>query len=113
MKIEWLRSESEGLALAEKTRKPVIIDFYADWCVYCEQMEKTTFRDKRVVKELDRFVAIKVDLTKITPASRETAEKYNVVGLPTFVFIDTQGRQTIKPGYVPPGRFLQTLENIK
>jgi len=112
-KIEWIRSEPEGLALAKKTGKPVLIDFYADWCVYCRQMEQTTFHDKQVIAELGRFVAIKVDLTEITSEGTAAAEKYNVVGLPTFVFIDTNGQQIIRPGYIPPGRFLQMLESIK
>lgn len=111
--IEWIRSEAEGLALAEKDRKPVFIDFYADWCVYCRHMDRTTFKDKRVIEELEGFVAIKVNLTTITPPGRASAEKYGVVGLPTFVFIDRRGRQIIRSGYIPPGRFLQMLESIK
>ena len=112
-KIEWIHSEPEGLALAKRRNKPVLIDFYADWCVYCKQMEQTTFQDKRVIKELGRFVAIKVDLTKITTEGRAAADKYGVVGLPTFVFINRQGQEVIRPGYQPPSRFLQILESTK
>ena len=113
VKIEWLDSEPKGLGLAEETGKPVFIDFYADWCQYCVKMDKTTLRDERVIEELSRFVAVKVDLTKITPKGRAAAEKYNVVGVPMFVFIDTQGRQTIRSGYMPPDRFIQILKSIK
>ena len=112
-KIEWLRSEPEGLALAKRSRKPVLIDFYADWCIYCRQMDATTFKDNRVIHKLQDFVAVKVDLTKITPEGTAAAEKYGIVGLPTFVLIDKRGQQIIRSGYIPPDRFLQILESIE
>lgn len=111
--IEWQHSVAEGLALAKRSGKPAMIDFYADWCAPCQQMEKATFRDKRVIEELARFVAIKGDLTRSSSSGRSAARKYGVQAIPTYVFIDTQGKQTIKVGYRPPDRFLQILQTIK
>ena len=111
--IEWVHSESEGLALAKKTGKPSIIDFYADWCPPCQQMEKYTFPDQRVIEELSRFVAIKVDLTRPTAEDQAVAGKYNVKFIPTYVLTDTQGRQSIVSGYHRPDEFLKLLKDIK
>jgi len=112
-KIEWLHSVSKGLDLAKKTGKPALIDFYADWCPPCQEMDKTTFRDEKVIAELARFVAIKADLTRRTSAAQGAARKYKVQAIPTYVFIDTAGKQTIEIGYRSPDRFLRILESIR
>ena len=110
--IVWLDSEPGGLALAEKANKPVLIDFYADWCTYCHLMDNTTFQDAEVLNELSRFVCVKVDLTTTTEEGLAAARKYQVLDLPTFVFIDTKGRRGLIPGYIPPDRFLRILKII-
>jgi len=111
--IDWIHSEPQGLALAQRRRKPAFIDFRADWCAYCLQMERTTLRDRRVIKELDRFVAIKVDVTRNTPQGQAAAEKYRIVGIPAFIFIDSKGNQTTHVGYRRPDAFLRILESIR
>jgi len=111
--IEWLHSELEGLALAQETKKPLLIDFRADWCGYCIQMEQTTFRDKRVVEALGKFVTVKVDVTHNTPQEVAAARKYRISGIPAFIFIDSQAKQTIKVGYIPPDEFLRILKGIE
>ena len=112
-RIEWVHSVSEGLALAKKNGKPALIDFYADWCPPCQEMDKTTFPDARVIAELARFVAIKADLTRSNSKGQSVAKEYNVQAIPTYVFIDTAGKQTIKMGYRPPDEFLGILKGIK
>lgn len=112
-KIEWLHSVSKGLDLAKKTGKPALIDFYADWCGPCQQMDKDTFPDKRVIEELARFVAIKADVSRSSSPGQPAAKEYGVQAIPTYVFIDTAGKQTIEIGYRSPDRFLRILEAIK
>ncbi len=112
-KIEWLHSVSEGLDLAKNTGKPALIDFYADWCPPCQQMDKNTFPDKRVIEELARFVAIKADLTRPSSPGQPAAAEYGVQNIPTYIFIDIQGKQTKLVGYQSPDRFLQILKGIK
>lgn len=112
-KIAWVHSVSEGLALAKETGKPALIDFYADWCPPCKEMDRTTFPDERVVAEMARFVAIKADVTRSSSKGQAAARKYNVQAIPTYVFIDSAGKQTIEMGYQSPEKFLGTLQGVK
>lgn len=111
--IKWVYSVSEGLALAKEKGRPAFIDFYAEWCPPCQQMDKVTFQDKRVVEEVARFIAIKADLTRSTSKGQPDAKKYGVQAIPTYVFIDSQGKQTTQMGYRSPDQFLQILRGIK
>ncbi len=112
-KIQWVHSVSEGLALAKETGKPVFIDFYADWCGPCLQMDKDTFPDKRVIEELARFVAIKADVSRPSSPGQPAAKEYGVQAIPTYIFIDTAGKQTITVGYRSPDRFLRILKGVQ
>ena len=69
-------------------QKTVIIDFYADWCTPCRELDKKTFHDKDVVKESEKFSMIKVDLTKeANPDVLQLLKKYDVKGVPTVTFL--------------------------
>ena len=112
VKIEWLHSVPEGLALAKEQGKPVFIDFYADWCPPCQQMDKVTFKNKQVIEELARFVAIKADLTHTSSPGQDAAAEYGVQAIPTYILIDTQGNKTTKVGYRAPDKFLAILKKV-
>ncbi|MBI2560650.1 MAG: protein-disulfide reductase DsbD, partial [Planctomycetes bacterium] len=62
-KIDWVTSEEKGLAEAKASAKPAMIDFWAEWCSVCKQMDKNTYSDPEVIKESKRFINIKVDCT--------------------------------------------------
>jgi thiol:disulfide interchange protein DsbD len=92
--------------------RPVMLDFYADWCVSCKEMEKLTFTDPRVRAELDRLLLLQADVTAASEADRALLKRFSLVGPPGIVFFDAQGREI--PGlrvigYQPPERFLKTL----
>jgi thiol:disulfide interchange protein DsbD len=89
----WLRSEPEALALARAEGRPVIIDFWAEWCTACKELDKVAWADPRVREAASRFVTLKVDGTEETEAIARVQEKYGVVGMPTVVFIDSKGRE--------------------
>ncbi|WP_242340282.1 MULTISPECIES: protein-disulfide reductase DsbD [Anaeromyxobacter] len=89
----WLHSEEEAIALAKTSGRPVIIDFWAEWCTACKELDKTAWADPRVREEASRFVAVKLDGTDGSEAFQALAEKYGVVGMPTVVFIDPRGRE--------------------
>jgi thiol:disulfide interchange protein DsbD len=89
--IDWVRSIEEGLELAKQENKPVMIDFYADWCTVCKEIEAYTFATDEVGDELTRFVAIKIDLTDNTPENQKIMQLFGIKGLPHIVFFDSKG----------------------
>jgi thiol:disulfide interchange protein DsbD len=92
--------------------KPVMLDFYADWCVSCKEMEKLTLSDPRVRAELDRMLLLQADVTAANEADRALLKRFSLFGPPGIIFFDAQGReiQGLRVvGYQPPERFLKTL----
>jgi thiol:disulfide interchange protein DsbD len=92
--------------------RPVMLDFYADWCVSCKEMEKFTFSDRRVRAELDRMLLLQADVTAGSEADRALLKRFSLFGPPGIVFFDAAGREVPGVrviGYQPPERFLRTL----
>ena len=92
--------------------RPVMLDFYADWCVSCKEMEKYTLTDARVRASLDRMLLLQADVTAATPADRELLKRFALFGPPGIIFFNAQGREMTELrviGYQPPERFLKTL----
>ena len=89
--VQWVPYSPEALLWAAKERKPVVLDFYADWCTPCVEMEKKVFRDPEIVELSRYFAAIRVDLTKRHPYQDELQARYGFMGVPTIVFINGQG----------------------
>lgn len=89
----WLPSEAEAVALAKASGRPVIIDFWAEWCTACKELDRIAWADPRVQAEASRFVAVKADGTESTDEFLALADKYGVVGMPTVIFIDGKGRE--------------------
>ena len=89
----WLKTEAEAVALARSSGRPIIIDFWAEWCTACKELDKIAWSDPRVQAEASRFVAVKADGTESTDAFMALADKYGVVGMPTVIFIDGRGRE--------------------
>jgi thiol:disulfide interchange protein DsbD len=81
------------LGAANADGKTVMVDLYADWCVACKEFEKYTFPDPEVVSALGDTVWMQIDLTDNTPINLEFQEAFGVLGLPTIMFFDTQGRE--------------------
>ena len=92
--------------------KPVMLDFYADWCVSCKEMEAFTFGEPRVKAQLDRMLLLQVDVTANTAEHKALLKRFSLFGPPGIIFFDAQGRE-IKGlrviGYQDAERFLKTL----
>ncbi|MDF1565549.1 MAG: cytochrome c biogenesis protein CcdA [Deltaproteobacteria bacterium] len=115
--LHWLTSESETLALASAEGKPAMVDFSADWCTACKELQKYTFPDPAVQEELSRFVIATVDLTDDeSPEYARLKEKYGFPGLPYIVFYDSKGEQRkdlTVTGFRRPEDFLKILAAVK
>ncbi len=97
----------EGILAASASGKPVIIDFYADWCGPCIAMEQGTYPDTRVVSEMADFVAIKVDTQKRI----DIESKYGIAYYPTVVFLDSKGKEIGRHiGYLGPEEMVEEIK---
>jgi len=115
--VTWEKYDAKTLAAAKAAGKPVVIDFYADWCLPCKELDEKTFADPAVVAELDRFVRVKADLTVAEDANTVALTKqYKIVGVPTIVFLDATGAEQNEQtfvGFEPPAKFVERAKAVR
>lgn len=102
--------------LVRNQGKPVMLDFYADWCTSCKVMEATTFNEPEVKQALARFVVIKVDITQNNAEEQALLKEYNVIAPPTFIFLDSQGQEVTESrlvGEISSQDFMRQLTQIE
>lgn len=106
-------SEELDQILAQADR-PVMLDFYADWCVSCIQMERFTFSDLNVARKLDGFVLLQADVTANEPAHRELLKRFRLFGPPGIIFFDTKGLEldVRVVGFQNAERFGKALDEV-
>lgn len=113
IRIHNVAELNQQLALAKAQQRPVMLDFYADWCVACKEFEKYTFSDPKVAEKLAHFVLLQADVTPNQAADIELLTHQQVLGLPTLDFWDAQGQalpQARLSGFLPAKDFLPFLE---
>lgn len=109
-------NDSQSLTEALKqSRKPVMLDLYADWCVSCQEIEHITFANTEVIEALSDFTLLKLDITKTSDAHRELLRKLNLIGPPALLFFN--GEKELKNqrqiGAIKPQALLEKLRHIK
>jgi thiol:disulfide interchange protein DsbD len=95
--------------------KKVILDFAAEWCAACKELDATTFKNKDVIAKMNEFVLIRVDITANTEAQKAISKHYGVFGPPVIIFIDKDGKvlqNATITGYKEPTEFLKLLGNL-
>ena len=103
----------EQLSKAKQEQKWVMLDFYADWCISCKEMEVNTFANPEVSKELKQFVLLQADVTANSPDNQALLKRFNLYGPPGILIFnqyseELKGQRVI--GYMPPQRFIERLK---
>jgi thiol-disulfide isomerase/thioredoxin len=111
--IHWVRQFDAALKRAQTVKKPLLVDFWAEWCGWCHRLDQTTYVDPVVVKMSEDFVSVKVN-TEGTPREVAVARRYDVSSLPTIAFLSPQGRMILRiNGFQGPGQFPRAIEEAK
>jgi thiol:disulfide interchange protein DsbD len=113
VRFERVKSVEELDARLEAAARPVMLDFYADWCISCKEMEKFTFSDDRVAQRMERMLLLQADVTANSDADKTLLRRFGLFGPPGIIFFgpggtEIQGLRVV--GYQPADRFLQTLD---
>jgi thiol:disulfide interchange protein DsbD len=98
---------------AKQKGQPVLLDFYADWCVTCKEMELLTFSDEKVKAALSTYQLIQVDVTKNTVEHQRILKQYALFGPPAILFYDASGDEKVTRrviGFMKAERFLERLQ---
>ncbi len=114
-KIQWIYDLDAGLARAGKENKPVMIDFVADWCAPCKEMNDSTFSNADVVRKMQAFIPVRIDIDK----QHAVAERYNALarayggsGIPNILFLSGK-RMKLKQviGYQTAGQIISAMNS--
>ena len=116
VEFKKVKSEAELQQVLVENNKPlVMLDLYADWCVACKEFEKETFSDPSVQKAFGDMLLLQIDMTKNSEENRALMTKYKVLGLPTILFFNQDGKEiegSRVNGFMPAVEFLQWIEKI-
>ena len=113
--IESSAQLDQFLAKAKEQKKWVLLDFYADWCISCKEMEVNTFTNPEVNQELKELVLLQADVTKNSLENQALLKRFNLYGPPGILLFDLNSeelkdRRVI--GYMPPQRFMDQLKSV-
>ncbi len=92
----------------------MIIDFYADWCIPCKELDALTFSDPRVIEESKRFSCYKVDMTQtLSDETEKLRNMFNIIGMPTVLIINSKGEEVERlTGFVSAEEFLKLIQKV-
>ena len=113
--FQRVRTVAELEAILAKTTRPVMLDFYADWCVSCKEMEAFTFVDARVAQRMGQLLLLQVDVTANNTDDRALMKRFRLFGPPGIIFFSVSGaeRRDIRVvGFQDANRFSATLDRV-
>lgn len=112
--IDW-QPYSDSALVSFEGKKGAIIDFYADWCIPCKELDALTFSDPKVIDESKNFITLKADMTKsLAPEVSALREKYKIVGVPTVLILNSKGEEVKRlTGFVNAEEFLKLMQSVQ
>ncbi len=112
---DWQYYSNSVYENAIENNEKMIIDFYADWCIPCKELDALTFSDEKVIEKAESFTAIKVDMTKtLSDETEKVRQKFEIRGMPTVLIIDSHGNEVERiTGFVNAEEFLKMIESVK
>jgi len=111
---EWKVYSDTSFEQSKAANQPIMIDFYADWCIPCKELDAITYSDQKVIDEAARFDNYKVDMTKsLSEETEKIRNKFKIVGMPTIILINSRGQEVKRlTGFVKPEEFLSILKAV-
>jgi len=114
--VAWTSYSEDVLAKADAQDRPVVLDFTADWCIPCQELDRITFTDGEVKSAMQNVEPVKVDLTEAgTPRTERLRKEYDVAGVPTIVFLNGDGEEVESArtvGFIRPTEFVKRLRKL-
>lgn len=112
---DWKEFSEERYNQSLLENKKMIIDFYADWCIPCKELDALTFSDPTVIEKSMDFDTYKVDMTQtLSDETEKLRNKFNIIGMPTVLIINSQGKEIERlTGFVNADEFLRIIESVE
>jgi len=112
--LAWQPLDPASLDVARSDGKPAVVDFVADWCIPCKEMEHTTFRDPQVRRQAERFAMFKADITGESEQVDNLVDRYQVRGVPTVIVFGSAGSEARRlVGYTGPDEMAKVMREIR
>jgi len=114
--IQWMTNHDQALSTAKESKKPLMIEFTADWCRHCRRLEDTTFTHIDVIKKASSFIPLQIDIDKyqdIAKSYNANAGKYGGVGVPNILFMTDQ-KKKLKHiiGFRKPEELIAVMDSV-
>src|SRR3989339_1181597 len=111
---EWQKFSEANYGQSLKNNERMVVDFYADWCIPCKELDALTFSDPRVLERLEKFTSYKVDMTKTLSEETEALRtKFKIIGMPTVLIINAKGEEVERlTGFINADEFLKILNKV-
>ncbi|MEC9247808.1 MAG: protein-disulfide reductase DsbD [Pseudomonadota bacterium] len=112
--VNNLADLNSQIILSAQSGRPIVVEFYADWCIECKRMESKTLRDQKVRDLLTKFTFVRIDITQNTKAHQSILEYYNLFGPPAILFFSDTFMAEVRReiGFIEAKQFSKALESV-